>query len=110
MTGKDLLVSPAGVAAPPVLLDPLLGAGAGGGTAGGESMRGQCEICGAPIPDLDREAFVAQGYQELTWEGRGPYYFCPAHSLDAILLWIAETLICDRGFLHRMRERQEVRP
>lgn len=73
-------------------------------------MTGHCELCGAPIPDLDLDAFQAQGYRALTWEGRGPYRFCPAHSLDAILLWLAETLICDRGFLRRMRERQGVRP
>ncbi|HQN92382.1 MAG TPA: hypothetical protein PK336_09005, partial [Methanoculleus sp.] len=65
---------------------------------------------GRRLAGKDPAAFLAQGYRELTWEGRGPYYFCPTHSLDAILLWIAETLICDRGFLHRMRERQEVRP
>lgn len=69
----------------------------------------RCELCGTPIPDLDHAAFVAQGYRELTWEGQGPYLFCPAHSLDDIILWIAETLICDRAFLQRLQNRQGVR-
>lgn len=73
-------------------------------------MTGHCELCGAPIPDLDPDAFQAQGYRALTWEGRGPYRFCPAHSLDAILLWTAETLVCDRRVLAAVRERQGVRP
>lgn len=68
----------------------------------------RCELCGTAIPALDRETFVAQGYRELTWEGRGPHLFCPAHSLDEVLLWTAEAFVCDRALLRGLRARQGV--
>ncbi len=64
----------------------------------------RCQLCGAEIPVMPVREFVDQGYRGLMWDERGPYYFCPAHSWADADLWIAETLVCDRGHVRYLRE------
>lgn len=62
-----------------------------------------CELCGKAIPPLPAEELVKYGYQEVVWEGSGPYRFCSAHTGSDIVRWIAETLICDRKMIQMVR-------
>lgn len=65
----------------------------------------RCEICGAELPDVLDPAFVDQGRRAITWFGSGPHVLCKCHSFDEMMLWIAETLVCDAEMAARHRAR-----
>jgi len=65
----------------------------------------RCEICEAVLPEVIDPAFAEQGHWTIVWSGSGPYAICKHHSFDEMMLWIAETLVCDAEMARRHRDR-----
>ncbi len=65
----------------------------------------RCDICEAVLPEVIDPAFAEQGHRTIVWFGSGPYVICKHHSFDEMMLWIAETLVCDAEMARRYRER-----
>lgn len=65
----------------------------------------RCEICEAVLPEVIDPAFAEQGHRTIVWFGAGPHAFCKHHSFDELMVWIAETLVCDAEMARRHRER-----
>lgn len=65
----------------------------------------RCEICEAVLPEVIDPAFAEQGHRTIVWFGAGPHAFCKRHSFDELMVWIAETLVCDAEMARRHRER-----